>query len=181
MAQIKILIFICRCWYTGATVAVLPRSVGLLRFRSTQTLLFVIAVVLHTCPGVQFNPLISPWRWWWSGQARLLPSGWVLSRGSCYPQTGKVWHFVQAVRKVAVLFCLDVPPPPTRVFWAGIAGWELSKLPAASYASLHKTRLALFNLIREVRSDVGQKGEMGSKNQIFYFSPCPSSASVIGT
>lgn len=48
--------------------------------------------------------------------------------------------FVQGLRKVsvrsvAVLFCLSVPPPPRHVFWAGMAGWELSKLPAASHAS----------------------------------------------
>ena len=84
--------------------------------------------------------------------------------------------FVQGLRKVsvrslAVLFCLSVsfatsPPSRRHVFWAGMAGWELSKLPAASHASClavtrrdgrHSTQLVKSTLM------LGWGGKKGKK------------------
>lgn len=92
--------------------------------------------------------------------------------------------FVQGLRKVsvrslAVLFCLSVsfatsPPSCRHVFWAGMAGWELSKLPAASHASSvavtrrdgrHSTQLVKSTLM------LGRGGKKRERNQIFISPP----------
>lgn len=62
------------------------------------------------------------------------------------------------------------PSSCQHVFWVGMAGWELSKLPAASHASClavagwdgcHSTQLAKF------RSDVGQGKKKEERNHNF--------------
>lgn len=101
--------------------------------------------------------------------------------------------FVQGLRKVsmrslAVLFCLSMSfatssPSCRRVFWVGMAGWELSKLPAASHASClavtrrdgrHSTQLVKSTLM------LGRGGKKRKKSH-FYFALCPSSANFTGS